>query len=129
MKPAVTCQKLVSLNKISPVIEKTHLFKGKLYCVIFLFSISIHSEEIRQTLAIYPWAFLSLCRFQPVYRSQVPGDTLHSSVTTRVSPSIQYHLASFPSAGTKGNLGELAMPTGPRVWSFTHHITLAVTQC
>ena len=26
MKPGVTCQKLVSLNKTSPVIEKTHLF-------------------------------------------------------------------------------------------------------
>ena len=29
MKPGVTCQKLVSLNKISPVIEKTHLFIEK----------------------------------------------------------------------------------------------------
>ena len=26
MKPGVTCQKLIFLNKISPVIEKTHLF-------------------------------------------------------------------------------------------------------
>ena len=29
MKPGVTCQKLVCLNKISPVIEKSHLFIRK----------------------------------------------------------------------------------------------------
>ena len=82
-----------------------------------------------QTLATHLWAFLSLCRPGPVYRGLVPGDTLHSSVTTRVSPCTQCELSSFPSAGTKGNPGEIALPVGPRVWYFTHHSALAVAQC
>ena len=97
--------------------------------MIFLFSISIHSEELRQTLATYPWAFLSHCRYEPVYSGLVPDDTLHSSVIIRVFPCTQCQLSSFPSAGTKGNLGELALPIGPRVWCFTHHSALPVAQC
>ena len=34
MKPGVTCQKLVSINKISPIIEKTHLF------IIYIFKLN-----------------------------------------------------------------------------------------
>ena len=36
MKPGVTCQKLASLNKISPVTEKTHLLQRSVSCLRFL---------------------------------------------------------------------------------------------
>ena len=37
MKPGVTCQKLVSLNKISPVTEKTHLIHRKTGGEIYIY--------------------------------------------------------------------------------------------
>ena len=45
MKPGVTCQKLVSLNKISPVTEKTNLFQI-LMCLKFEVSNTIMSRFI-----------------------------------------------------------------------------------